>query len=316
MSGWCRSLRRSRASVARLTTRADVALRELENAPLREGTCSDGFRQKVCRGDRKGKEPQRPQRGKLNGAIAAQPPRAGESLAVDVRPMFSRPYPIMSDGVPQATSTHSMPRRTLPRTPRSFLPCWSSEPGELLEVVLEKLPESQERTCPRTAGCRASPGRPSWRPRRQGRDPGVDRRSRDHFPSPDCERRRIGSLATRSSAPDEVGKNLGPSNSSFGPASASHRRVWLVVPPENRSLFPAPAPASLGPRIARGSALRTTLRVGTPARVRAPRPARLFENSSSVRPFRVWHRSAWRCRSAKQGLWNDCQNDSAEDRQR
>src|ERR1035437_1605426 len=39
------------------------------------------------------------------------------------RAMFSRPEPIMSDGMPHATSTHSIPRRTEPRDSSSVLPC-------------------------------------------------------------------------------------------------------------------------------------------------------------------------------------------------
>ena len=62
--------------------------------------------------------------GKLNGAIAAQTP-SGWRTTWQSMPlaMSSRPYPIIIDGAPQATSTHSMPRRTLPRASSSVLPC-------------------------------------------------------------------------------------------------------------------------------------------------------------------------------------------------
>ena len=44
-----------------------------------------------------------------------------------------------SDGAPQATSTHSMPRRTLPRDSSSVLPCSVvTSAGQLLEVLLEQ----------------------------------------------------------------------------------------------------------------------------------------------------------------------------------
>ena len=89
------------------------------------GTCSDGFRTNVLpHTTANGRNQSGTIAGKLNGAIAAHDAdRLAHHLAVDAGATFSSPYPINIDGAPQATSTHSMPRRTLPRDSSSVLPC-------------------------------------------------------------------------------------------------------------------------------------------------------------------------------------------------
>ncbi len=62
--------------------------------------------------------------GKLNGAMAAVTPRGWRTSVQSMAgATFSSPAPISSDGAAHATSTHSMPRRRLPRASSSVLPC-------------------------------------------------------------------------------------------------------------------------------------------------------------------------------------------------
>ena len=89
------------------------------------GTCSDGLSTNVLpQTTAKGRNHSGTIAGKLNGEMAATTP-SGWRITVQsmLLAMFSSPYPISIDGAPQATSTHSMPRRTLPRDSSSVLPC-------------------------------------------------------------------------------------------------------------------------------------------------------------------------------------------------
>jgi len=89
------------------------------------GTCSEGFTTNVFpHTTANGRNQSGTIAGKLNGATAAQTP-TGWRKATQSRPgaTFSRLCPMSIDGAPQATSTHSMPRRTLPRDSSSVLPC-------------------------------------------------------------------------------------------------------------------------------------------------------------------------------------------------
>ena len=89
------------------------------------GTCSDGFSTNVLPvAIANGMNHIGTIAGKLNGAIAATTPSGWRTTWQSMpAAMSSSPVPCISDGAPHATSTHSMPRRTLPRASSSVLPC-------------------------------------------------------------------------------------------------------------------------------------------------------------------------------------------------
>ena len=122
--------------------------------------------------DGEGQEPERHHRGKLNGAIAAHTP-IGCRKATQSSPAatFSRLWPISIDGAPQATSTHSIPRRTLPATRRAFCRARWSRAARALEMLLEQRPEAKHRPGPSGGGVSLHPGKRLARPRRRRRRP-------------------------------------------------------------------------------------------------------------------------------------------------
>ena len=91
---------------------------------LARGSCSDGLRMiGFPHAMANGKNHMGTMKGKLNGVIAAKTPIGWRIMSESIpRETSSRFAPCMSEGMPVATSTHSIPRRISPAASLAALP--------------------------------------------------------------------------------------------------------------------------------------------------------------------------------------------------